>query len=164
MPEQAPGGEHEPESESETESESDGLAGLPTVPAADGSLPGTLELGAFSLSLAVADLDASRRFYEALGFAVTGGDADQGWLILKNGESTLGLFHGMFERNVVTFNPGLTPRLERLESFTDIREIERRLRDAGLELETAPEPGTEGAASITLVDPDGNPVLIDQFF
>lgn len=137
---------------------------LPTVAAADASLPGTLELGAFSLSLAVADLDASRRFYEALGFEVTGGDAEQGWLILKNGESTLGLFHGMFERNIVTFNPGLTSRMERLESFTDVREIERRLRDAGLELETAPEPGTEGAASITLVDPDGNPVLIDQFF
>lgn len=137
---------------------------LPTVAAADDSLPGTLELGAFSLSLAVADLDASRRFYEALGFEVTGGDADGGWLILKNGESTLGLFHGMFERNIVTFNPGLTSRMERLESFTDVREIERRLRAAGLELETAPEPGTEGAASITLVDPDGNPVLIDQFF
>ena len=137
---------------------------LPSIAAADPDLPGTLELGAFSLSLAVADLDASRRFYETLGFEVTGGDAEQGWLILKNGEATLGLFHGMFERNIVTFNPGLTNRMERLESFTDVREIEQRLRDAGLELETAPEPNSEGAASITLVDPDGNTVLIDQFF
>ena len=139
-------------------------ASLPTAPAAPTGLPGTVELGVFSLSLAVADLDASRRFYEALGFEVTGGDAEQNWLILKNGETTLGLFHGMFDSNMLTFNPGLTPRMERLESFTDIREIAQRLRDAGLELDAAPEPSSAGAASITLVDPDGNPVLIDQFF
>ena len=138
--------------------------GAPTTPAAPTDLPGHLELGAFSVSLAVADLEASRRFYAALGFDVTGGSADEGWLILKNGETTLGLFHGMFERNILTFNPGLTNRMERLESYLDVREIEHRLREAGLALETAPEPGSRGAGSVTLVDPDGNPVLIDQFF
>lgn len=138
--------------------------GAPTTPATASDLPGHLELGAFSISLAVADLEASRRFYAALGFEVTGGSADEGWLILKNGETTLGLFHGMFERNILTFNPGLTNRMERLESYLDVREIEHRLREASLALETAPEPGSRGAGSVTLVDPDGNPVLIDQFF
>lgn len=137
---------------------------LPLAPPADPSLPGTLELGVFSLSLTVADLGASRAFYEALGFEVAGGDADSGWLILKNGETTLGLFHGMFDRNLLTFNPGLTPRMERRERFTDVREIQERLEAAGLELTTRVEEGTTGAASVTLIDPDGNPVLIDQFF
>jgi len=139
-------------------------ATLPVAPAADPNLPGTLELGAFSVSLAVADLDASRRFYEALGFVVTGGDAEDNWLILKNGESTLGLFHEMFDSNILTFNPGLTARMERHGTFTDVREVAQRLRDAGLTLTSAPEAGSAGAGSIMLVDPDGNAVLIDQFF
>ena len=139
-------------------------ASMPTVPSADRSLPGTLELGAFSLSLNVADLDASRTFYEKLGFAETGGSPDDGWLILKNGETTLGLFHGMFERNMLTFNPGLTARMERIDTFTDIRDIEHALADAGLTVDSAIEPGSTGAGSITLIDPDGNPILIDQFF
>lgn len=137
---------------------------LPTVPSSNRSLPGTLELGVFSLSLTVADLDASRAFYEKLGFAETGGSADDGWLILKNGETTLGLFHGMFERNMLTFNPGLTARMERIDTFTDIRDIEHALDDAGLAVDSAIEPGSTGAGSITLIDPDGNPILIDQFF
>lgn len=137
---------------------------MPSVEHSDPSLPGTLELGVFSLSLNVADLDASREFYEKLGFAVTGGDADDGWLILKNGETTLGLFHGMFNRNMLTFNPGLTARMERLEHFTDVREIRRRLEAVGLAVDSAIEPESDGAGSITLIDPDGNPVLIDQFF
>ena len=137
---------------------------LPLAAPPDPSLPGTLDLGVFSLSLTVADLVASRTFYETLGFEVAGGDADGGWLILKNGETTLGLFHGMFDRNLLTFNPGLTPRMERRDGFTDVREIQERLEAAGLELTTRVEEGTTGAASITLVDPDGNPVLIDQFF
>lgn len=137
---------------------------LPVVPATDPAQPGTLELGAFSVSLSVADLAASQSFYERLGFVVTGGDAGEGWLILKNGESTLGLFHGMFERNMLTFNPGLTGRMERLASFTDVRDVQDRLEAAGLTLESRVDPGTTGAGSITLVDPDGNPVLIDQFF
>ena len=137
---------------------------LPRVPSADPSLPGNLELGVGSISLTVADLAASRQFYERLGFVVTGGDADQGWLILRNGETTLGLFHGMFDRNILTFNPGLTPRMERLEHFTDVRAIQEALERAGLSLDSRSDPTTTGAASITLTDPDGNPILIDQFF
>jgi catechol 2,3-dioxygenase-like lactoylglutathione lyase family enzyme len=136
---------------------------LPLVPRAV-TQPGQVELGAFSVSLAVADLDASRVFYEKLGFEVTGGDAGQGWLILKNGETILGLFHGMFERNMLTFNPGLTNRMERIESFTDVRDVQAQLEAAGLPLEARVEDDTTGAGSITLIDPDGNPVLIDQFF
>jgi catechol 2,3-dioxygenase-like lactoylglutathione lyase family enzyme len=137
---------------------------LPVVPAAGDTQPGTVELGAFSVSLNVADLAASREFYEQLGFVVTGGDPDQGWLILKNGEAILGLFHGMFERNILTFNPGLTNRMERLASFTDVRDVQAQLEAAGLTLVTRTEPDTSGAGSITLIDPDGNPILIDQFF
>ncbi len=137
---------------------------FPVVEPADPSLPGTVELGVFSLSLTVADLAASVAFYEKLGFEVTGGDADSGWLILKNGETTLGLFHGMFERNMLTFNPGLTPRMERLGSFTDVREIAEALEQAGIAVDRAIEPDSEGPGSITVVDPDGNPILIDQFF
>jgi catechol 2,3-dioxygenase-like lactoylglutathione lyase family enzyme len=139
---------------------------LPTIPQADPDLPGSMELGAFSISLNVADLDASRAFYEALGFVVSGGDPDHGYLILKNGESTVGIFKGMFEGNILTFNPGLTNRMERLESYLDVRDIERRLEDAGVEIDTpiGPDSGAAGPASITLVDPDGNSVLIDQFF
>lgn len=138
--------------------------GLPSVPAADASLPGSLELGAFSISLNVADLAASREFYEKLGFEVTGGDAEHGYLILKNGETTLGLFHGMFERNIITFNPGLTNRMERIESFTDIREIQQHVDEAGLTSHQRADEQPEGPASLMLTDPDGNPVLIDQFF
>ena len=138
---------------------------LPTAPHADPDLPGTLELGVFSISLNVADLDASREFYEKLGFEVTGGSVAHGYQILKNGETTIGIFHGMFEGNILTFNPGLTSRMERLEEYTDIREVQSRLKDADLELHTEVEPDNpEGAASVTLVDPDGNAILIDQFF
>jgi catechol 2,3-dioxygenase-like lactoylglutathione lyase family enzyme len=138
--------------------------GLPQVAEADPSLPGTLELGVFSISLAVADLDASEAFYSKLGFVTTGGDRESGWSIMKNGETTIGLFHGMFDRNMLTFNPGLTPRMERLERFTDVREIADRLRAAGIEVDSAIEPDSEGPGSITVIDPDGNPILIDQFF
>lgn len=137
---------------------------LPTVDRADDTQPGALELGAFSLSLNVADLGVSADFYTKLGFVPTGGDAEQGWLILRNGETTLGLFHGMFERNMLTFNPGLTARMERIERFTDIRDLQRSLEDAGLTVDSAIEPDSTGSGSLTLADPDGNPILIDQFF
>ncbi len=137
--------------------------GLPPVPAAPAVLPGRLELGAFSVSLSVADLDSSRAFYEKLGFEVAGGAAEQNYLILKNGETTIGLFQGMFEGNILTFNPGLTNRMERLESYPDVRAIQAALEDAGVGLQTRAE-GESGPASITLTDPDGNAVLIDQFF
>ena len=142
----------------------DPFAALPSVPAAPSGLPGRVELGAFSMSLAVADLGASLAFYEKLGFEVTGGDAEGGWLVLKNGEATIGLFAGMFPSNILTFNPGLTCRKERLERFTDVRDVEAALVAAGLEPTARVEPGTTGPGHLTLVDPDGNEILIDQFF
>jgi catechol 2,3-dioxygenase-like lactoylglutathione lyase family enzyme len=139
---------------------------MPTVPTADHGLPGNMELGAFSISLNVADLEKSRDFYEKLGFVVTGGDMEHGYLILKNGESTIGIFHGMFEGNILTFNPGLTNRMERIEDYLDVREVQARLESAGVALITPidAESGDEGPASLTLTDPDGNAILIDQFF
>lgn len=128
------------------------------------ALPGTLELGAFSISLTVADLDASRDFYAKLGFEVAGGSPEESYLILKNGETTIGLFHGMFEQNILTFNPGLTNRMEQVEDFTDVRRIQQELEDQGVTLVQRADPDSTGPASITLVDPDGNPILIDQFF
>ena len=137
---------------------------LPVVPKADPNLPGTIELGAFSISLNVASLDASREFYEKLGFEVAGGDPAHGYQILKNGESTIGIFTGMFEGNILTFNPGLTNRMERLEEYLDVRDIQSQLTASGVELHTAIESTEPGPASMTLVDPDGNAILIDQFF
>ena len=141
------------------------LPEMPTVPHADPDLPGQMELGAFSISLNVADLDTSRAFYEALGFVVSGGDPEHDYLIMKNGESTIGLFHGMFEGNILTFNPGLTNRMERIESFLDVREIERRLAESGVDLVegVGADTGDSGPAHVTLTDPDGNAILIDQF-
>lgn len=121
-----------------------------------------MELGAFSISLAVKDIAASRAFYEKLGFTVFHGDQVQNWLILKNGDHVIGLFQGMFERNLLTFNPGWDRDANALESFTDVREIQRALKAQGLSLQTEADESTTGPAYITLVDPDGNPVLIDQ--
>jgi catechol 2,3-dioxygenase-like lactoylglutathione lyase family enzyme len=121
-----------------------------------------MELGAFSVSLSVKDIAASRAFYEKLGFKQIHGDQSQNWLILQNGASTIGLFQGMFERNCLTFNPGWANRGDHPENFTDVREIQKRLKDAGLKLMTEADESTEGPASCTLLDPDGNPVLIDQ--
>lgn len=123
-----------------------------------------MELGAFSISLAVADLDRSMAFYRVLGFEQAGGEPSNGWAILRNGDTTIGLFHGMFEGNILTFNPGLNQDMSRPESFTDVREIQRQLIGAGLAIETAVDPATTGPAHITLKDPDGNAILIDQFF
>lgn len=132
-------------------------------------MPGTLDLGTFSVSLAVADLEVSRTFYEHLGFEVTGGAADQNYLILVNGDTVIGLFHGMFEHNILTFNPGVTipadgETIGPADTFTDVRDIQSKLQKAGLELTETAEPDSTGPAHITLVDPDGNPILIDQFF
>ena len=119
-------------------------------------------LGNFSVSLAVNDLEASRAFYQKLGFEVWGGDPDQHWLILRNGNATVGLFQGMFERNMLTFNPGWDSAGNTLPEFTDIRELQRRLTRAGITpLTPVDELGT-GAGSFTVIDPDGNPILIDQ--
>ncbi len=123
-----------------------------------------MELGAFSISLAVKDLRVSQAFYEKLGFVVSGGDPEQNWLIMANGESIIGLFQGMFDKNIITLNPGLNNRKERLDSFTDIRDIQRHLKSQGIALTEACDESGTGPASITLTDPDGNPILIDQFF
>ena len=119
-------------------------------------------LGAFSVSLAVKDLQASRTFYEKFDFEVVGGDPAQNWLILRNGTVTIGLFQGMFERNILTFNPGWNDKAEAVETFTDVREHQRRLKSRGLELTTEADERSTGPASLLVVDPDGNPLLIDQ--
>jgi catechol 2,3-dioxygenase-like lactoylglutathione lyase family enzyme len=121
-----------------------------------------MELGAFSVSLTVQDLEASKSFYEKLGFQVTGGDAAQNWLILKNGDCLIGLFHGMFEKDILTFNPGWDRNASQLDAFTDVRELQRQLKAQGLELEPEADESTTGPAYIMLTDPDGNPILIDQ--
>jgi catechol 2,3-dioxygenase-like lactoylglutathione lyase family enzyme len=121
-----------------------------------------MELGAFSVSLTVKDLEASRTFYEALGFTAFHGDAAQGWLILRNGGAVIGLFQGMFERNLLTFNPGWDTNAQPTETFTDVREIQRRLKAAGIPLDQEADETTTGPASVMLADPDGNPVLLDQ--
>ncbi|MGB8022652.1 MAG: VOC family protein [Candidatus Nanopelagicales bacterium] len=121
-----------------------------------------MELGAFSISLAVKDLEASRAFYAKLGFTEFGGDASQDWLILRNGDCIIGLFQGMFERNILTFNPGWDVNAQRLTTFTDVRDLQRELRAQELELTTEADEGTSGPASLIVVDPDGNTILFDQ--
>lgn len=121
-----------------------------------------MKLGAFSVSLAVKDIAASRAFYEKLGFEQVMGDPAQGWLILRNGETTIGLFQGMFERNMLTFNPGWTSQNQALEDFADVREIQRHLKGEGLALMTEADEATTGPGNLMLTDPDGNPILIDQ--
>ena len=124
-----------------------------------------MELGAFSISLTVQDLQASRDFYEKLGFEATGGSEEQDYLIMRNDAGVLiGLFHNMFQNNILTFNPGLTQDAAQLDEFTDIRDIRATLLEGGLEMATDLDPDETGPASIVIADPDGNPVLIDQFF
>ena len=119
-------------------------------------------LGTFSSSLAVKDIAASRAFYEKLGFEQVMGDQAQGWLIMRNGDTTIGLFQGMFERNMLTFNPGWTSKNEPIEEFDDVREIQQHLKSEGLALMTEADEATTGRGSLMLTDPDGNPILIDQ--
>ena len=119
-------------------------------------------LGAFSISLAVKDLKASREFYEKLGFTVFGGEADHNYLIMKNGETIIGLFQGMFEKNILTFNPGWNQECETLHSFTDVRDLSSALKKKGLVTEQEALEGDSGPGSFVVIDPDGNPVLIDQ--
>ena len=121
-----------------------------------------MELGTFSISLAVRDIEASRAFYEKLGFEAFFGEAAQGWLILRNGDVAIGLFQGMFERNLLTFNPGWDGNAQPLDSFTDVRELQRRLKAQGVALATEADESTTGPASFMVIDPDGNPILVDQ--
>ncbi|MBL8997690.1 MAG: VOC family protein [Gemmatimonadales bacterium] len=121
-----------------------------------------MELGAFSVSLAVKDIAASRAFYEKLGFTVFGGKQEQKWLIMKNGPHVIGLFQGMFDKNILTFNPGWDQDAKPLAKFTDVRELQRALKERGVALTTEADESTKGPASFALLDPDGNPVLVDQ--
>ena len=121
-----------------------------------------MELGAFSVSLTVKDLQASKDFYEKLGFSSMGGDMAHNYLIMKNEDTIIGLFQGMFENNILTFNPGWDQSAQPLETFDDVRDIQTRLKAEGLELALEADPATSGPAHIFLTDPDGNPILIDQ--
>lgn len=121
-----------------------------------------MELGTFSVSLNVKDIKLSKSFYEKLGFTVFGGDISQNWLIMKNGKCVIGLFQGMFEKNILTFNPGWNENAENLETFTDIRELQKQLKSKGIKLISEADESTKGPASLTIEDLDGNPILIDQ--
>jgi catechol 2,3-dioxygenase-like lactoylglutathione lyase family enzyme len=121
-----------------------------------------MELGNFSISLAVKDIAASREFYEKFGFEVFGGNQAQNWLILKNGNHVIGLFQGMFDKNIFTFNPGWDSNAQKLETFTDVRELQRQLKAQGVQLVSEADESTTGPASFMAVDPDGNTLLFDQ--
>ena len=121
-----------------------------------------MELGSFSVSLAVKDLSVSQAFYKKLGFEVFGGDASQGWLIMKCPSCVIGLFQGMFEKNILTFNPGWDDEGQTLDTFTDVREIQKMLKADGVQFSSEADETTTGPASCVIVDPDGNPILIDQ--
>jgi lactoylglutathione lyase len=121
-----------------------------------------MELGAFSISLAVKDLEASRAFYEKFGFKVFAGDASKNYLMMKNGDHVIGLFHGMFEKNILTFNPGWDSNAQKLATFTDIRELQRQLKAQGVQLQHEADESSTGPASFIAIDPDGNPILVDQ--
>lgn len=121
-----------------------------------------MQLGAFSISLTVKDIHASLAFYEKLGFKNLGGDITQNWLILRNGDTLIGLFQGMLEANVITFNPGWDVDAQPLDSFTDVRDIQKQLKAHGLTLETEADESTTGPAHLILKDPDGNTIMLDQ--
>lgn len=121
-----------------------------------------MNLGAFSVSLAVKDLEVSRSFYEKFGFKVFAGDASRNWLILKNGDHAIGLFQGMFEKNILTFNPGWDNNAQKLDVFTDVRDLQRQLKAKGVAVQTEADETSTGPASFIVVDPDGNPILVDQ--
>lgn len=121
-----------------------------------------MQLGAFSVSLTVKDIQASKSFYEKFGFSVFGGNAAQNWLILKNGECIIGLFQGMFEKNILTFNPGWDSNAQNVAAFTDVRELQRQLKAQGVTFAQEADETTSGPASFVAVDPDGNPILVDQ--
>lgn len=121
-----------------------------------------MNMGAFSVSLAVKDIAASMKFYEKLGFTLSGGDPAQNWAIMRNGDHVLGLFQGMFEKNILTFNPGWDQHTNELDEYTDVREIQRALKEQGLALDSEADDSKSGPGSLMLSDPDGNQILIDQ--
>lgn len=121
-----------------------------------------MELGAFSISLSVKDINSSKVFYEKFGFKEIGGDISQNWLILRNGDHTIGLFQGMFEKNTLTFNPGWDKNASKVDRFTDVRDLQRQLKLNGVELVSEADETATGPGSFMAIDPDGNPILIDQ--
>ena len=121
-----------------------------------------MQLGTFSISLTVKDIRTSKAFYEKLGFEVFAGDIDQKWLILKSGDTAIGLFQGMFDKNIMTFNPGWDSDATELDTFTDVRELQRRLKEQGVAFVSEADESTSGPASFIVEDPDGNPILFDQ--
>lgn len=121
-----------------------------------------MELGAFSVSLAVKDIEASKAFYEKLGFTVFMGDQAQGWLIMRNGDHVIGLFQGMFDKNILTFNPGWNQDAQPLGEFTDVRELQRQLKASGVKMISEAVESSSGPANFMIADPDGNTILIDQ--
>jgi len=121
-----------------------------------------MELGAFSVSLSVKDVNISKAFYEKLGFSEFAGDVSQGWLILKNGTTIIGLFQGMLEKNTLTFNPGWDSNANTLESFSDIRELQRHIKEQGIKPASEADESSTGPANFIVIDPDGNPILVDQ--
>ena len=121
-----------------------------------------MELGAFSISLTVKDIKASKAFYEKLGFEIFGGDESQNWLIMKNRDTIVGLFQGMFDQNMLTFNPGWDSNASEIEGFTDVRDLQRKLKEQGVEMITEADESSTGPASFMIADPDGNPILVDQ--
>jgi len=121
-----------------------------------------MKLGTFSISLNVKDIRASKLFYENLGFTVFAGDINNNYLIMKNESTIIGLFQGMFEKNILTFNPGWDEKATKLDSFTDVRAIQEQLKNKGITIETEIDKNTTGPASIVVIDPDGNPILLDQ--
>ncbi len=121
-----------------------------------------MELGAFSVSLSVKDLEVSKAFYEKLGFSVYAGEQERNYLIMKNGDTVIGLFQGMFEGNILTFNPGWDQSAQPLDSYTDIREIQTHLKESGIAIGQEIDENSTGPASVMIMDPDGNPILLDQ--
>jgi lactoylglutathione lyase len=139
-----------------------GCGALVLLPADETKSKRTMQLGAFSISLAVKNIEASKTFYKKFGFKVFCGDASKNWLILKNGDHVIGLFQGMFEKNILTFNPGWDSNAQRLSTFTDVRDLQRQLKAQGVALQTEADESTTGPASFVAVDPDGNQILVDQ--
>ena len=121
-----------------------------------------MELGAFSVSLAVKDIAVSKDFYQKLGFEVFGGDESQNWLMLRNGDHVIGLFQGMFEQNILTFNPGWDQEANPLSEYNDVRDIQKELKAHGIPFAQEADENSSGPASFVIVDPDGNPILVDQ--
>ncbi len=138
------------------------IAGATTTRSTQAKEKKTMELGAFSVSLAVKDIEASKAFYEKLDFKEVGGKLEENWIVLQNGTTTIGLFQGMFEGNIMTFNPGWTKDKETLKDFQDVRELQRALKERGITMKTEADESTKGPASFVIVDPDGNTIYVDQ--